>query len=247
MRRLLPTPRDERLEDLYLELAFPEPPVDRPYLYLDMVASVDGAATAGGRTAKLGGEADGLAFSRLREWCDVILVGASTVRIEDYGPPRPGADARARRAARRLPEVPRIVIVTASRSLNPGSRLFSDPSRRPLVLTTEEGSPERLAGLSEVADILRIGAGRVDLTRALSYLHDAGVRRILCEGGPTLAASLMSARLVDEIFLTVSPQLIGGDAMRIVDGVVPGAPLPLTLVELREHAGELLLRYRFTS
>lgn len=157
MRRLLPTPRDEPLEDLYLELAFPEPPVDRPYLYLDMVASVDGAATAGGRTADLGDEADGLAFSRLREWCDVILVGASTAyrglrtASSRSGRPGPTGGPPFARGAR-------IVVVTASCTLNPGSRLFSDPSRRPLVLTTEEGSPERLAGLSEVADVLRIGA-----------------------------------------------------------------------------------------
>lgn len=244
MRRLLPKPRDEPLEDLYLDLAFPEPPLDRPYLYLDMVASVDGAATAGGRTAKLGAEADQLAFSRLREWCDVILVGASTVRIENYGPPRPGADARARRAARGLPEVPRIAVVTASCSLNPAGRLFSDPRRRPIVLTTEEGHPQRLAGLAAVADILQVGSGRVDLTSALAQLRREGVRRILCEGGPTLTAGLVSARLVDELFLTMTPQVIGGSALRILDGEVRSAPLRLTLVELREHAGELLLRYR---
>lgn len=245
MRRMLPTTRDESLEDLYLDLSFPEPPAHRPYLYLDMVASVDGAATHGGRTAQLGGDADRLAFSRLREWCDVILVGASTVRIEDYGPPRPSAEAMARRVARGLPEVPRIAVVTASCSLNPAGRLFSDPGRRPLVVTTEEGHADRLAGLSAVADVLQIGTGRVDLASALSQLHRDGVRRILCEGGPSLNAGLLSAGLVDELFLTISPMVVGGTAIRIVDGKIPHVPLAVEIEELREHAGELLLRYRF--
>ncbi|MDP8961908.1 MAG: dihydrofolate reductase family protein [Actinomycetota bacterium] len=247
MRRLLPETRDEQLEDLYLDLTFPEPPAGRPYLYLDMVASVDGAATAGGRTAQLSGEADELAFSRLREWCDVILVGASTVRIEDYGPPRPSTDARARRAARGLPEVPRIVVVTASCSLNPAGRLFSDPTRRPLVVAPEEGHAERLAGLAAVADVLQVGTGRVDLARALSQLHRDGVSRVLCEGGPSLNAGLLRAGLVDELFLTVSPVVVAGAALRIVDGEVPHVPLRSKLEELREHAGELLLRYRFAA
>ncbi|MDQ3932075.1 MAG: dihydrofolate reductase family protein [Actinomycetota bacterium] len=247
MRQMLPNTRDEPLEDLYLDLSFPEPPAHRPYLYLDMVASVDGAATAGGRTARLSGEADSLAFSRLREWCDAILVGASTVRIEDYGPPRPSAAARARRVARGLPEAPRIVVVTASCSLNPAGRLFSDPSRRPLVVTTEEGHAERLAGLADVADVLQVGTGSVDLASALSQLYRRGVRRVLCEGGPSLNAGLFSAGLVDELFLTISPLVVAGAAIRIVDGKVPQAPLPVKVEELREHAGELLLRYRFAA
>lgn len=247
MRRLLPEPGDESLEDLYLDLTFPEPPAGRPYLYLDMVASVDGAATCGGRTAPLSGEADEVAFSRLREWCDAILVGASTVRIENYGPPRPSADARARRAARGLPEVPRIVVVTASCSLNPAGRLFSDPARRPLVVTTEYGHAERLAGLAAVADVLQVGTDTVDFARAFSQLHRDGVRRVLCEGGPTLNAGLLSAGLVDELFLTISPVIVADAALRIVEGKIANVPLGVKLEELREHAGELLLRYRFTA
>lgn len=244
MRRLLPDVADEALDDLYTRLELPDPPSDRPHVYLDMVASADGAATLDGRTGGLGGEADRYAFSRLREWCDAILIGASTVRIEDYGPPRPVEAARARRTARGLAPVPRLVVVTATAQLEPAARLFADPSRRPTVLAPEDADPTRLGSLRLVADVLTVGRGRVELPAALHLLRRSGVRWLLCEGGPTLNAELLSAGLVDELFLTVTPQLVGASRRRIVHGEVRGGPCVLQLVELREHASELLLRYR---
>ncbi len=257
MRRLHPGLREERLDDLYLELEFPDPPAGLPYLYLDMVMSADGAATAGGRTGPLGGPADRLAFSRLREWCDAILVGAATVRIEHYGPPRPREDARHRRVDRGLAEVPRLVVVTASLDLDPGARLFSDPARRPLLLVPELADPQRRRRLEEVADIVPVesrGGGEqrveehlVDLRAALAELRRQGLHRVLCEGGPILNSELLDNGLVHELFLTISPQIVGVSDRRIVEGPLEHTPLGLQLLELREHEGELLCRYRVVS
>lgn len=245
MRRFIPSVREEELEDLYLDLELPDPPDDRPYLYLDMVASADGAATIRGRTGELGSDADRLAFSRLRGWCDAILVGAETVRIEDYGPPRPTDETQERRRARDLAAVPRLVVVTASCRLEPGARLFSDPDRRPLILTIEDAEPSALAAVREVAEVRQVGHGRVDLTAALGRLRDDGVRHLLCEGGPTINAELVRLGLVDELFLTMTPQVVGASRRRIVEGAVDHGSRDVELVELREHDGELLLRYRF--
>lgn len=245
MRRLIPSFREEDLEDLYLDLELPDPPDDRPHLYLDMVSSADGAATVRGRTGELGSEADGLAFSRLREWCDAILVGAETVRVERYGPPRPTEGSRQRREARGLAPVPPLIVVTASCRLEPGSRLFSDPGRRPVVLTIEDADPSAVAALREVADVRQVGHGRVDLTAAMGRLREDGVRHLLCEGGPTLNAELIRSGLVDELFLTLTPQVVGRSRRRIVEGAVDHGARDVDLLELREHGGELLLRYRF--
>lgn len=240
MRRLLPEVGDEDLDDLYTALAWPDAPSDRPYLYLDMIASVDGAATSAGRTGPLGGEADRVAFSRLREWCDAILVGASTVRVEDYGPPRPREDAQRRRVVQGLEPVPRLIVVTATGRLDPDARLFSDPSRRPLVLVPSGATVDHL---DPVADVVVFGDDRVDLGAALRWLREAGHARVLCEGGPHVNAQLFALDLVDELFLTVAPVIVGASHLRIVTGEVDG-DLGLDLVELREHGGELLLRYR---
>lgn len=246
MRRFIPSVREEELDDLYRDLELPAPPDDRPYLYLDMVASADGAATIRGRTGELGSDADRLAFSRLRGWCDAILVGAETVRIEDYGPPRPTDETQQRRRARGLTAVPRLVVVTASCRLEPGARLFSAPDRRPVILTIEDTDPSALAAIREVADVRQVGHGRVDLTAALGHLRDEGVRHLLCEGGPTINAELIRLGLVDELFLTMTPQVVGASRRRIVEGAIDHGARHLELVELREHDGELLLRYRFS-
>ncbi len=242
VRVLIPTCREEPLEDLYLHLEFPESG-GRPWVYLNMICSADGAAHLGGRTHGLGGEADRLAFHRLREYCDVVLVGAGTVRVEGYGPPRLSPEAQGRRAARGLAAVPRLAVVSARLHLDPQSRVFQDPARPPLVFTVSQADPDRLAALREVAEVVPCPGSRLDLAACLGWLGERGVRRVLCEGGPTLNAALLEAGLVDELFLTVAPRLVGGPAGRIVSGP-GGLDTRLQLEELREHRGELLARYR---
>lgn len=234
-------PAAGRLEDLYLDLDLPDGTNDRPYTYLDMVASVDGAATIAGRTRLLGGPADRIAFHRLRETCDAILVGAGTVRVERYGPPVRDPEAQQRRVARGLAPRPRLVVVSGSLSLDPSLPLFDDDPP-PLVVTCEQAT-ER-ADLP--AEFLVVGQERVDLAAALAALSARGVRRLLCEGGPTLNAGLFAAGLVDELFLTVHPVVVAGDAPRIV-GPAALSPVPLELLGAIEHEGELLLRYRVTG
>lgn len=242
VRVLIPAYREEPLEGLYVHLEFPEP-AGRPYVYLNMVCSADGAAHLAGRTHGMGGEADRLAFRRLREYCDVVLVGAGTVRAEGYGAPRLSPEAQARRRRRGLAPVPRLVVVSARLDLDPKARLFQDPALQPVVFTVSQAPPDRLASLRDVAEVVSCPGPQVDLGACLRWLAERGVRRVLCEGGPTLNARLLEAGLVDELFLTVAPLLVGGPAGRIVSGpVVPNTRLHLK--ELREHRGELLVRYR---
>ena len=103
---------------------------------------------------------------------------------------------------------------------------------------------ERYSGLSKRLVVVESGPeGRVDLPALLSTLRSEGVRALLCEGGPTLHAALQAAGLVDELFLTIAPKLIGGGAPRILNGELPGT-LELELAWLLEQDGELFARYR---
>lgn len=232
-------------DDLYLDLAFPEPPADRPTVYLGMVTSLDGGVTIDGTSRRLGGPGDALAFRRLRESCDAILVGAGTARIEDYGPPSPRPDARARRLAAGRTEVPLLAIVTASGRLDPKARAFRAPARRPIVITTTAADVD---GLAAVADILRAGTDGVDLAAALRELRAGGVERLLVEGGPSLNRDLLAADLVDELFLTVAPTVVGDG--RVQRGIVRGdlpAPIDFSVVSAVSVDGDVLLRYRRTG
>lgn len=86
--------------------------------------------------------------------------------------------------------------------------------------------------------------GRADLPALLASLREEGVRALLCEGGPTLFASLQAAGLVDELFLTIAPKLSGGpSAPRIIEGTLPGVA-ELELAWLLEQDGELFARYK---
>jgi len=183
-------------------------PSGRPYLLLNMIASVDGRITSEGRSGPLGGPADRELFHALRTVADGVLVGARTVRVERYN--RIVAEERHRRlrAARGLDEEPYACVLTASGSFDRRIPLFAERGVRLIALTTEGVS---VAAAGEVEHI-RAGHGEVDLIAALAELRSRyGVRVVVCEGGAHTAGALVAADLVDELLLTVSPQLTGGD------------------------------------
>lgn len=103
---------------------------------------------------------------------------------------------------------------------------------------------ERYAGLEKRLVVIESGPdGWVDLHELLRTLREEDVRTVICEGGPTLFGSLQAAGLVDELFLTIAPKLIGGGAPHILEGALAEVA-PLELVWLLEHEGELFARYR---
>jgi riboflavin biosynthesis pyrimidine reductase len=103
---------------------------------------------------------------------------------------------------------------------------------------------ERYANLDKRLVVVEsIGGKPADLAELLGSLHSEGVRAVMCEGGPTLHASLQAQGLVDELFLTIAPKLSGGEAPRILEGPLPGI-VDLELVWLLEEDGELFARYR---
>jgi riboflavin biosynthesis pyrimidine reductase len=106
---------------------------------------------------------------------------------------------------------------------------------------------ERYRGLDRRLVVVESGPeGKADLPAMLRSLHDEGVRALLCEGGPTLHGALWAAGLVDELFLTIAPKLVGGIAPRILEGDIPGVE-PLELAWLLEQDGELFARYSRTT
>ena len=210
----------------------------RPWLLVNMVASLDGAITIDERSGGLGGEADRSMFFALRHVADVVLVGAGTARAEDYGPTRANDAVRAERAARGQAELPRLAVVTRSLELDPGARLFGDPSNRPYVITHRGAPAERVAALEAVADVVQLGDDAVDLVAAAEHLRAEGADVVACEGGPTLNGDLIAHDLVDEWDMTIAPLLVSGDAGRSSRGPLPD-PLRFELARLLESDGEL--------
>ena len=198
------------------------------------VLSTDGAAVVDGSSRALSGPADRRVFRTLRAVCDVILVGAATTQAEDYGTVRLTAEGAAWRAERGLPELPRVAVVSRSLDLDP--RVLAGP--RPIVVTCAAADA---SAITDRVDLVVAGDDDIDLGAALDQLAGQGLTRVLCEGGPTLLASLLRAGRLDELCLTSSPQLIGTAPVLLPHTLE--TPLPLQLVHLLEEDGVLLSRW----
>ncbi len=218
----------------------------RPWLRVNFVSTVDGAATADGLSGGLSPDADKRVFELLRRLCDVVLVGAGTVRAERYGPMRVSAASAEWRMARGRPAHPVFAIASGSLRLDPlidpASRIFTDAPVRPIVVTTERSTAAQRARFEPVADVIVAGRDGFDIDAMLSAFAHRGLWQVLSEGGPSLFGSLLAADRVDELCLTVSPILVAGDARRITAGVLDQAR-PLELAQALVSDSTLLLRY----
>jgi riboflavin-specific deaminase-like protein len=244
VRQVLPSPVDD-VDPFAAHATAERPaPAGRPWVALNMVASLDGATAVAGRSGELGGAADRRVFSALRAAVDVILVAAGTVRAEGYGPPKtPPAQQEARRA-RGQTSFPRIAIVSRSLDLDPTTPLFTEAAEPPIVLTDASALAAAPGALASAAELHAVGDDGVDLHLALALLAELGHRTVLCEGGPTLNGQLLVAGLVDEIDLTISPLLVGGSSHRVAVGP-DEAPTRLRLAHLWHDPDEDLLLARY--
>jgi len=215
----------------------------RPWLRLNFISSIDGAASHDGLSGGLGTPADRRVFDVLRRLADVIVVGAGTVRAEGYGGMRLDDAAQVWRTAHGLDPQPEFAIVSRSLDLDPASDVFANAPHRPIVLTAASAPANRREELSQVADVIDCGDADVDTRMLRDVLAARGLTQQHCEGGPHLCGTMIEEGTVDELCLTVSPRLEGGTARRITDGHLATAT-PMRLAHaLESDDGTLLLRY----
>jgi riboflavin biosynthesis pyrimidine reductase len=194
-------------------------PADRPFIALNMVSSADGKATLAGKTAPMSAPADRELFHHLRTQADGILVGAGTVRAERYGPVTKTSELQAKREREGVRPDALAVIASRSRAL-----------------------PDDLPLLTRAPDSVRL---LEDVPNGLAALRAEGIRSLLCEGGPTLNATLFAESLVDELFLTIAPIVAGaGETLTIVAGPPLPTAVDLELMTVHTADGHLFMRYR---
>ena len=219
-------------------LAEREPPRDRPWVALNMASSADGRAAIGGTSGGLGSEADQRQFAALRRETDCVLVGTGTLATERYGSIIRDAAVREERVhAGRLPQ-PMCCIVSRSGRVPLDIALFRDPEQLVALYT---GEPVALEGVEADVDLDPASPRFVDALRDLRARRD--VRVVLCEGGPRVVGALLAQGLLDELFLTLSPLLVGGGVKNVIEGPGLSPPVPLELIRVLESDGYLFLRY----
>ena len=238
---------------------------DRPTLVTNFVSTLDGVISYNTPESDGGGEISGhfepdrFVMGLLRALADVVLVGAGTVRAapnDVWTPaaihPASAAQFRTLRERLGLRASPTTAVVTASGALDLRHPGLADPTVDVVVITTDTGAAAlRRQEVPAHVEIRSTGA-RVepeDLVRPLAR----GAELILCEGGPHLLGQLLEARLVDEMFLTIAPQLAGRSPatprLNLVEGTaftVAEAPWA-RLADLRRAGDHLFARYDLTE
>lgn len=225
LTRLIPGPTAEfdldseraaaDLDGLYV------PPRKR-WLRLNLISSVNGnAAGADGTSHSLTGRVDRHILGAIRRVADVVLVGASSVRTEGYF----------------LPRAAPLAIITGSGNLS-GHKIPDDVAPGRVIVLCP---PEAVAALkSSLGDrpirIVPLPGPRILLSDAITALHALGDDSIVCEGGPSLAAQLIDADLVDELCFSTSPELNGAN-VPVLSGLAGGKALRLSQLLVDSASG----------
>jgi riboflavin biosynthesis pyrimidine reductase len=189
-----------------------------PCVRANFIASLDGAATHDGLTRGLNNADDKKVFDLLRMLCDVVLLGAGTLRAEGYADLRVEERAVTWRLEHGLGAHPTLAVVSGRLDLSPEMAAFERAPVRPIVFTHERSPLQKRHDLSRVADVMVCGTATLDPRAMLAILTQRGLRQVLCEGGPHLLGMLIEADSVDELCLTLSPVLENGSAGRITAG-----------------------------
>lgn len=208
---------DEQLASLY------DVP-STPWLRVNMVSTVDGAATGeGGKTGTINNAADKRVFDLLRRQADAVVVGAGTARAEGYRP------------------MEKPLVVVSRRGAVPPQLLEAAPGAVLLATCESAEGLEVTRDLLGADNVLVLDGTGVDLSALRARLVERGLANLLSEGGPHLLRDMLEAGVVDELCATFVPRLVAGEHIRMTEG--PSVDVPLDLRVLLEEDGTLLGRW----
>ncbi len=261
----LPLPPE--LSALYGRLGFPARS-SRPYIISNFVSTIDGVVALEAPGKAIGdiisgsNEHDSAVMGLLRSIADVVIVGAGTLRAsprhiwtaEHIFPALASAYNSLRKKIAETP-TPLNVVVTARANIDPSMPLFQSGKAQVLIITTKLGE-ERVKKMGMPAWVQVIAprdAGHLtarEMFEAIAVVRPSS-KIILVEGGPHLMGDLFVEGWMDELFLTLAPQVAGQARFAERWGVVaqrifaPDNPLWGSLVSVKRESSHLFLRYAF--
>jgi riboflavin-specific deaminase-like protein len=226
---------------------FPRPMArpDRPWVAINMVTSIDGRAQLHGTADGLGGRTDRRMMQAYRVAFDAVASGVGTLRADDFFSRLADDLAQARGTDGRSAQ-PLAVVIAGEHPVPTSRRWFGYADQERVVAVgsrSPHASDDKLPGVETwVAP-----SDHPAPAWLLERLAARGVGSLLLEGGPTLNAAFLADGMVDEMFWTIGPRVVGNESARMVASIGPDGLEPPTdaqLVSIHRHADELYLRYR---
>jgi riboflavin-specific deaminase-like protein len=212
-----------------------------------MAMSLDGKISTYRREdIALGTEHDRRLMDELRADTDAVIVGSGTVAHDGFPILIRYDDLEAERIKRGLPPHP--INVTMSRELSfPSTRpFFHNPDTEKIVFTTRAAPPSRIKRFSRLAEVVVIPGRTISPASVLEHLMRRGVSRVLLEGGGEVHFAFAKEGVIDEVYITLTPRLIGGATTPTVldgKGFLAADHLELRLLSTKRIGDELYLRY----
>jgi riboflavin biosynthesis pyrimidine reductase len=235
---------------------------DEPRVFANFVATIDGVVAIpsipnSNRVVSAGSASDRFAMGLLRACADALVIGSGTMTAAPsslWTPAQAFPDAASGYAElrRRLgrAERPEVAVLTSSGLVDPAHPVFADGA---LVLTSDAGAARLEGRLPAQAGLVPLGPEpALDPVAVVACLRERGHRLILTEGGPHVLGSMLEAAVLDELFLTISPLLVGRvdlvPRLTLVEGadLLPEPPAARLLAVRRDEA-HLFLRYELKS
>lgn len=194
---------------LYQNLSFPR--TKTPYFYTNFVSTIDGKVQVLENTEKywpLGSQLDYETLIELRTYADVLIHGAKTALAHPtlVSLSKPAFHEERERVGKKNPILYIVISNHPTNNLIP-KLTSTSPHVKTMVITSEKAAVSK--DLEKAVAIIRLGKKTVDLSLLPMFLTKQKLKHILVEGGPTLMGSFFKADLIDEIFLTITPKIVG--------------------------------------
>jgi len=221
----------------------------RPYVVVNVAMSADGKlSTRERRQVKISGMQDFTRVDRLKAGSDAVMVGIGTVLADDPSLTVKGEECRQHRKNRGAGEHPVRIVVDSRARIPLDAAVLHKGSGLRIVAVSEKADAKKVAALKSSATVIVAGKKEVDLAALMEELGTRDIQRVMVEGGGELIASLIRARLVDEIYTFIGNLIIGGrEAPTLADGegFVTEEEFPrLTLIETRRIENGVLLHWK---
>lgn len=220
----------------------------RPHTTVVLAMSADGKIADFQRSpARFGSNVDRTHLEQQIAATDAVLLGAGTLRAYGTTLTISQLTLLKQRTQENKPNQPIHIVITHSGQINPEMRFFQQAVRR-WLLTTSIGA-KLWQGRAEFDQILvfETPTGKIDAIAACQHLVSLGITRLAVLGGGTLVASMLESDLIDELWLTICPVILGGaNAPTPADGQGFGSQLAprLQLLEVKTIDQEVFLHYR---